>query len=163
MPPMAEEVARARSLAALTAAACAWPEEQLEAAEQLADRLGFLAASILDADGAVPDCGQPACTLTAHPAGRSAVRLAPLLAAARPVVRRAPLASASELDERDVAVLHRQFVQGLRDVGPVVYCCRRVLHTSGRCFFDDQGPGSGLCGRVLVVSHQVEHELMPSA
>lgn len=158
MPPVAEEVARARSLAALTAAACEWPAEQTEAAEQIADRLGLHASAVVDAAGAVPSCGDTGCTLERHTAGPAAVRLAPALAAAHGR-RNGDGASARENGPGATRHAHDRYVQSLRDAAAVVYCCRRVLHTSGQCFFDTGGTGSGLCGRVLAVSHRLEHDL----
>lgn len=156
MPPVAEDVARARSLAALTAAAREWPAEQLEAAEQISERLGHYAVSIVDEDGTVPSCHVPECPLEYHAGGPAAVRLASLLAAAQG--HRQVEASHVEAgaNPQQLLLAHRRYVKALSDAAAVVYCCRRVLHTNDQCFFDAAGPTSGLCGRVLAVSHQLE-------
>ena len=164
MPPVAEEVARARSLAALTAAACEWPAEQLEAAERIADRLGLLAELVVAAgapgsESSVPVCTGPGCPLDEHPAGDRAKRLAVTLAEAHRSTGAAVEVS-RPTTPRDQLLTHRRYVQALRDAAAVVYCCRRVLHTSGRCFFDREGTASGLCGRVLTVAHRLEHDLL---
>lgn len=158
MPPVAEEVARVRSLAALTAAAREWPEEQLEAAEHLAERVGRYAAAIVDVDAAVTPCGVPNCFLETHSDARSALKLAPALAASQgsTVVQRMSGSQRNKGDGSEMAANHRRYVSALSDAGAVVYCCKRVLHTNGQCFFDADGPASGLCGRVLAVSHQLE-------
>lgn len=193
MPPVAEEVARVRSLAARTAAAQEWPAEQLEAAEHISDRLGRYASAIVASDGSVPDCGMPRCPLDRHSSRSSAARLAVLLAQAQnlsathpttnghgpnghhaspnghaaageadPAIAEEPsgpvadVLEPQDLDPNHLMKLHRRYVNALVDAAAVVYCCRRVLHTNGQCFFDAAGPGSGLCGRVLAVSHQLE-------
>lgn len=160
MPPVAEEVARVRSLAALTAAACEWPAEQLEAAEHLAEELEALAELIVQDDGTIPDCAEPGCPLDQHPAGASARRLAVTLAAAHRGGEHPVADLLRPTTARQTLLTHRKYVQALRDAAAVVYCCRRVLHTSGRCFFDREGTASGLCGRVLMVAHQLEHDLL---
>jgi hypothetical protein len=159
MPPVAEEIARVRSLAALTAAAREWPAEQLEAAERLADDLGLLAELVVEADGTIADCTEPGCPLDEHPAGAGARRLAETLATAHRE-RAEHVEPVRPTTPREILLTHRRYVQALRDAAAVVYCCRRVLHTSGRCFFDREGTASGLCGRVLMVAHQVEHDLL---
>ena len=160
MPPVAEEVARVRSLAALTAAAREWPAEQLEAAERLADRLGALAELVVDGEDAVPDCTEPGCPLDEHAAGASAKRLAVTLAAAhRAGSDHQGTAEQRPTTPQQILLTHRRYVQAVRDAAAVVYCCRRVLHTSGRCFFDREGTSPDLCGRVLMVAHQLEHDL----
>lgn len=160
MPPVAEEVARARSLAALTAAACEWPAEQIEAAEHLAERLGRQASAIVDSSGGVPECSVAGCPLDHHRAGQRAIRLASALSAAHNSSPRQDPDGGAGGDPDAQLTSHRRYVQALRDAGAVVYCCRRVLHTNGQCFFDADGPDSGLCGRVLTVSHQLEHDLL---
>ena len=160
MPPVAEEVARARSLAALTAAACEWPAEQIEAAEHLAEWLGHHASAIIDHDGQVRTCRASDCPLDHHRAGESAMRLAAPLAAAYNSGSQRDVEPDEDDDPELQLTKHRRYVQALRDAAAVVYCCRRVLHTNGQCFFDADGPGSGLCGRVLAVSHQLEHDLV---
>lgn len=177
MPPVAEEVARVRSLAALTAAAQEWPAEQLEAAEHIAERLERYATAIVEPDGGVPQCSLPGCPLDHPVGGPAAVRLARFLAdAARghsphagdsdpsgdgtsapsSAAQSAAGRANSTHDPHYLLTLHRRYVSALVDAAAVVYCCRRVLHTGGQCFFDADGPASGLCGRVLAVSHQLQ-------
>ena len=179
MPPVAEEIARTRSLAALTAAACEWPAEQIEAAEQLAEQIGRHASAVVDTGGHVPTCDDPECPLEHHPAGVAAVKLAAQLAAALNDAASRGKPAAAEVPGRNghpngahpgsngrspngrspLRTAHERYVQSLREAAAVVYCCRRVLHTSDECFFDGDGPGSGLCGRVLSVSHRLERDV----
>lgn len=150
--PWTPEAARVRRLAEHTAAADAWPEEQVEAAQRLAERLTDLAVLAV-ANGTVAPCGVTGCPLD-DPIGHGAPRLAAQLAEVRGASAEPP----SQEDLPDLVVLHRRFRDALRDASAVVYCCRRVLHQAGGCFFDPAGPTSGLCGRVLAVSHQAEHD-----
>lgn len=158
--PWTPDSARVRRLAEHTAAADAWPAEQVEAAQRLAARLTDLAVLVV-ADGTITPCGVQSCPLDSS-VGHGAPRLAQQLADVRR--RQGDGGSTGEADssvgDHDPLVTHRRFCDALRDASAVVYCCRRVLHQSGRCFFDPSGPSSGLCGRVLAVSHKVEHDVV---
>lgn len=154
--PWTPESARVRRLAEHTAAADSWPAEQVEAAQRLAARLTHLAVLVV-ADGTIEPCGSPGCPLD-DSTGHGAPRLAHQLAAVGGAQNDHDMSSAAGVEaDPDPRSTHRRFRDALRDASAVVYCCRRVLHQAGGCFFDPSGPSSSLCGRVLAVSHQVEH------
>lgn len=49
----------------------------------------------------------------------------------------------------------RRYLAALREVGPAVSTCRRVLHAGGRCLFRPSPAGpSDLCARVLAAAHE---------
>lgn len=154
MPPRADY--RAGTVTDTVQGAAIWPAAQVGEAEQIAQRLGRYAVAIVGPDAIVDACGMPGCPVDDHTAGRTAARLAVALAAAFGACQDVVVPRAS----RDLLVAHRRFVDQLSDAAASVYCCRRTVHHSGRCFFDRSGPDSGLCGRVLAVSRHYELGLL---
>jgi hypothetical protein len=144
----AGELTWLRAAGALTIASARTAGDPLAEGAAAAADLGRTAAALVELHG--DGCDHDPCRLAGRPGGAQACDLAADLAAGVP---RSPLPAAGH--RRGVTDPATRYLRALRESAGAVYYCRRVEHPTGRCWFSAQGPESGLCGKVLAVSHRL--------